>query len=138
MAGFMEVAEKILGKDRIVKAMEEFGRFRRKEGLFAREVVWSCVETVPSYGWWEMYGATTPILQALAMKVLAQVSSACACERNWSSYDFIHNKKRNKLQPQRARDLVYVFSNRRLLDKVESIGYTEEVVEFAEDAEDAE
>ena len=33
--------------------------------------------------------------------------SAGGCERNWS-YDFITNRKRNKLEPQRAKDLVYV------------------------------
>ena len=44
-----------------------------------------------------------------------QVTSSCACERNWSTYDYIHNRKRNKLSPSRARDLVYVFTNERLL-----------------------
>ncbi len=43
------------------------------------------------------------------------MTSSGACERNWSTYDYIHNKKRNKLDPARARDLVYVFSNARLV-----------------------
>ena len=44
-------------------------------------------------------------------------SRAGACERNWSAYDFIHSKKRNKLTPQRANGLVFVFSNLRLMEK---------------------
>jgi hypothetical protein len=38
------------------------------------------------------------------------VSSACSCERNWYTYDYIHNKKRNRLEATRAEKLVYVFS----------------------------
>ena len=59
---------------------------------------------------------TTPAAHTPTPRVL-QVSSASASERNWSSYDYIHNKKRNKLKPSRARDLVYVFTNQKLLDK---------------------
>ena len=44
----------------------------------------------------------------------ACVSSSGATERVWSTYDFIHNKKRNRLAPQRANDLVYVFRNSQL------------------------
>lgn len=43
------------------------------------------------------------------------VSSAGGCERNWSTYDFVTNRKRNKLLPERAEDLVYVHYNRRCL-----------------------
>ncbi len=40
-------------------------------------------------------------------------SSGRNCERNWSTYDFITNRKRNKLTPARAQDLVYVHYNTR-------------------------
>lgn len=46
-----------------------------------------------------------------------QVSSASSCERNWSSYEFIHSKKRNRLNTERAEKLVYVHSNLRLLSR---------------------
>ena len=49
-----------------------------------------------------------------------QAVRRCACERNWSTYDFIHNKRRNRLTAARARDLVYVFTNGRLADKMTS------------------
>lgn len=62
-------------------------------------------------------GDEVPVLSKVAQKVTALSSSAGACERNWSAYDFIHCKKRNKLTPERANDLVYVFSNLRLVKK---------------------
>jgi len=44
------------------------------------------------------FGAHVPDLQKVAVRVLSQVSSASACERNWSTFDFIHSKKRNRLK----------------------------------------
>ena len=41
------------------------------------------------------------------------ITKICNCERNWSAFDFIHSKKRNKLSPAKAEELVYVFSNLR-------------------------
>lgn len=60
------------------------------------------------------------------------MSSSSAAERNWSTYDFIHSKKRNKLTDARARDLVYVHSNLRLVDKISAVDYTEATVEWEE------
>jgi hypothetical protein len=52
-------------------------------------------------------------------------------ERNWSSYSFMHNKSRNRLQPKRAEDLVYVYTNSRLMaegkDKDEKKWYADNV-----------
>src|SRR6218665_2433594 len=48
----------------------------------------------------------------------------------WSTYDFIHNKKRNRLTEARARDLVYVHSNLRLLEHIEAVDYTEATVQW--------
>ncbi|KAG6482863.1 hypothetical protein ZIOFF_059502 [Zingiber officinale] len=66
--------------------------------------------------WWVIHGASTPTLQSLALKLLGHPSSSC-CERNWSTYNFIHSLKRNKITPQRAEDLVYVHYNLRLLSR---------------------
>jgi hypothetical protein len=49
------------------------------------------------------------------MRVLALLPSSSSCERNWSAYGFIHNKKRNKLKAERANDLVFIFSNMQLI-----------------------
>ena len=41
--------------------------------------------------------------------------SISSCERNWSIYSFVHNKVRNRLQPSCAKDLVYIYTNNKLL-----------------------
>ncbi|XP_050387765.1 uncharacterized protein LOC126804047 [Argentina anserina] len=67
--------------------------------------------------WWAVHGASSPRLQALAFKLLRQPSSSSCCERNWSTYKFIHSATRNKITPQRAEDLVYVHTNLRLVSR---------------------
>ncbi|XP_058761222.1 uncharacterized protein LOC131634570 [Vicia villosa] len=67
--------------------------------------------------WWVMHGSPAPLLQKLALKLLVQPSSSSCCERNWSTYSFIHSLKRNKLNPKRAEDLIYVHTNLRLLGR---------------------
>ena len=60
-------------------------------------------------------GGGAKALQTIARCILAQVCSASTCERNWSMYSFVHNKVRNHLKHSRAEDLVYIYTNCRLL-----------------------
>uniref|UniRef100_A0A151UG35 BED-type domain-containing protein n=1 Tax=Cajanus cajan TaxID=3821 RepID=A0A151UG35_CAJCA len=73
--------------------------------------------TLDAKSWWVMHGSSAPLLQKLSLKLLVQPSSSSCCERNWSTYSFIHSLKRNKLNPKRAEDLVYVHTNLRLLSR---------------------
>ncbi|KAJ1406144.1 Ribonuclease H-like superfamily [Sesbania bispinosa] len=67
--------------------------------------------------WWLVHGAHAPILRKVALKLLGQPCSSSCCERNWSTYSFIHSMRRNKMAPYRAEDLVLVHSNLRLLSR---------------------
>uniref|UniRef100_A0A0D3CZA6 HAT C-terminal dimerisation domain-containing protein n=1 Tax=Brassica oleracea var. oleracea TaxID=109376 RepID=A0A0D3CZA6_BRAOL len=67
--------------------------------------------------WWAVHGSSAPKLQILAFKLLGQPFSSSCCERNWSTYKFIHSAIRNKIVPQRAEDLVFVHTNLRLLSR---------------------
>lgn len=62
-------------------------------------------------------GFEVPLLSELARRITSMVSSSSSCERIFSTYEFIHSPQRNRLEPSRANDLVYVFRNMRLLDK---------------------
>ncbi|GJQ91904.1 hypothetical protein Tco_0003043 [Tanacetum coccineum] len=59
----------------------------------------------------------TPLLQALAFRVLDQPTSSSCSEQNWSTYSFVNSLRRNKLTPKRAEDLVFVHNNLRLLSR---------------------
>ena len=64
-----------------------------------------------AYLWWEDYGASMPNLQNPAIQILSQPCSAFGCKRNWSTFQNIHTKKRNRLTQKRLNDLVYVKYN---------------------------
>ncbi|KAH7570669.1 hypothetical protein JRO89_XS05G0153300 [Xanthoceras sorbifolium] len=45
---------------------------------------------------WLVDGASTPTLQIIAFKLLGQPCSSSYCDRNWSTYNFIHSMRKNK------------------------------------------
>ncbi|XP_016702463.2 uncharacterized protein [Gossypium hirsutum] len=61
-----------------------------------------------------IYGTCVPELQKLAIKVLSQTTSASNCERNWSTFSYIHTKARNRLKYKKLEKLVFTYYNMRL------------------------
>eukprot|EP00253_Pinus_taeda_P007184 PITA_07184 len=64
--------------------------------------------------WWFLHGYETPQLQTFVVRVLSQVTSASACERSWSTHEFIHSKKRNHLGASKLADLASIHCNLHL------------------------
>ena len=64
--------------------------------------------------WWFMYGNHAPTLRNLALKILSQITSSSACERNWSTFALIHTKQRNQLAYPRLQQLVFCYYNMKL------------------------
>ena len=54
-------------------------------------------------------------LRFLALRILTIPASSAASEQNWSSFGYILDTKRNRLTPERATKLVYLYSNLRLI-----------------------
>eukprot|EP00253_Pinus_taeda_P027280 PITA_27280 len=65
---------------------------------------------MPSH-WWIDCGTEAPQLQEFAIRVLSQPCSASSCERNWSVFEHIHSKKRNRLEHERLEKLVFIYYN---------------------------
>jgi hypothetical protein len=91
------------------------------------EHVWSSmgVKEVPHL-WWFISGSVGKFLPRIARRILAQVVSSSLCERNWSSFSFVHSKARNRLLPSRVEDLVYVYTNSRVLNQ--NVPFTDEAI----------
>jgi hypothetical protein len=89
-----------------------------------------------AHAWWGLYGGGCPELQRVAVRVLSQVISSSASERNWSTYGFIHSKLRNRLTLARAEQLVFAHTNGRLLDKTSAISYEEQFPVWDSDPEE--
>ncbi|XP_056682715.1 uncharacterized protein [Spinacia oleracea] len=103
--------------DDVGKVMEEYAQFSMKSGPFEDLTCISRMHSMDPKSWWANFGPQTPLLQSLAFKVLGQPTSSSCSERNWSTYAFIHSLRRNKLNPSRAQDLVFIHNNLRLLSR---------------------
>ncbi|KAL3682902.1 hypothetical protein R1sor_000924 [Riccia sorocarpa] len=64
--------------------------------------------------WYIMYGDGILAMRYMAMQILGQSITSSTCERNWSSFSHIHNKKRNRLTVERVEKLVYVAFNKNI------------------------
>ncbi|MCO5548302.1 hypothetical protein L7F22_001759 [Adiantum nelumboides] len=87
------------------------------QGEFEDTSAYGDMQKLSPITWCQNYGTGALELQRLAIRVLSQVSSASTCERNWSTYGFIHSLKRNRLGHSKADDLVYVHSNLKLISR---------------------
>ncbi|XP_070054762.1 uncharacterized protein [Nicotiana tomentosiformis] len=99
---------------------EEFGRYSQAEGLFGLQAAIRARDIRSPVEWWKQFGHQTPNLQKFAIKVLSLTCSASGCERNWSVFEHIHSKKRNRLELSRLNDLVYIKYNRTLRRRYEA------------------
>ncbi|KAJ8749645.1 hypothetical protein K2173_026294 [Erythroxylum novogranatense] len=93
---------------------EEITIFRERQKGFGRSLAINNAKTTRPDEWWRCFGHDAPHLQQIAVKILSQTSSSSGCERNWSVFERIHTKRRNRLEHQRLNDLVFVHYNLRL------------------------
>ena len=106
MGDFFDLLDCWCTQDVKVEVLKQLMTYRNGLGMFARSETSQLVNDPISF--WSLFGSSTPELQALAIKILQQNTSASACETNWSTYDYIFNKKRNRLNNDTAEKLVFV------------------------------
>ncbi|XVF04569.1 hypothetical protein REPUB_Repub05bG0095300 [Reevesia pubescens] len=112
------------------KLTSEMKVFRTARGDFGRISAISDRDVMLPNEWWRCYGSDAPNLQKLAIRVLSQTCSASGCERNWSIFEHVHSKKRNRLEHQRLNDLVYVHYNLRLQQRNHFKGRNYDPIDF--------
>ncbi|KAL1203389.1 hypothetical protein V5N11_033171 [Cardamine amara subsp. amara] len=99
----------------------ELPKYTKKEGNFGHPTAFkACSKNDESYDlvqWWNIYGVEVPKLQTIARKILSLTTSASGCECNWSTFEGVHTKKRNRLDTKQLNNLVYVQFNMRYLAK---------------------
>ncbi|KAK2985205.1 hypothetical protein RJ640_010494, partial [Escallonia rubra] len=111
-------------QDLISSQLEEY---KQAIGDFGMPIAVRQREKLNPVAWWEQFGNNCPDLQKFAIRVLSQCTSATGCERNWSVFEFIHSKKRNRLEHKRLNDLVFVRYNLKLRER--AIGRTKEALD---------
>ncbi|XP_050908117.1 uncharacterized protein LOC127121714 [Lathyrus oleraceus] len=91
--------------------------FKKKAKFFGSPIAMVVLKTKTPTQWWESYGDEHPELQAFAIRVLSLTCSSSGCERNWSAFEMVHTKRRNRLKQKTMNDVVFVMTNSKLAEK---------------------
>ncbi|XP_075654218.1 uncharacterized protein LOC142624515 [Castanea sativa] len=113
-----------------LKLVEELRLFREREQTFGTQLAQESAKTSQPDEWWKLFGSCAPTLQKFAIRILSQTTSS-GCERNWSAFEQIHSKRRNRLEHQRLNDLVYVHYNYRLKERVKRKKFNFDPIDYA-------
>jgi hypothetical protein len=60
-----------------------------------------------------------PRISRVAIRLFRTPCNSVPSERSFSVQNIIHDKKRNRLKPERTNKLMYIYMNRRVLDRVD-------------------
>jgi hypothetical protein len=108
------VLQKLCPSETYPNIVQDFLAFRHKLGPF-HDMLDPKDQKCLAHDWWAFEGACGKLIVPIIRQILGQMVSSSPCKRNWSSLLFVYNKSRNRLQPNRAEDLVYVYTDSRLM-----------------------
>ncbi|KAH7650967.1 Ribonuclease H-like protein [Dioscorea alata] len=115
MDGVLETLERLVPdascQDKINSQMSIY---QNASGIFGRNLAIRNQNLKSPAKWWKTYGASTPKLLDFAIEVLNLTCSTFGCKCNWSIFEYVHIKERNKLDQQKLNDLVFVKYNQAL------------------------
>ena len=92
---FKKVCAQLLGIADGEVAYTQKTAYSNREGMFGDPWHIDAIKTTSAPLWWREYGGEKIELQHVAVRVLSVAASSGSCERNRSSFNFVHTKKRN-------------------------------------------
>ena len=105
MRDFNAFLQKLLELNQLKHALEQWLEYRA--GTRWALLIDNAKDMAKGLAGAKCYGSGAVELQSVVVQVLSQVNCVLACERNWSTFDFIHTKERNRWLPQLTEKLVY-------------------------------
>lgn len=106
---------------RVAQCEREYCMYKNRDAPFNRAAVLHNAVNMSPSRWWDLYGGHIPLMQRVAQRVLAQVASAFAAERNWSIYGQIKNDKRVRMGHSVGDARVYCHEAIQLHDKLHQV-----------------
>ncbi|KAK4562223.1 hypothetical protein RGQ29_004902 [Quercus rubra] len=92
-------------------------KFKQAKGLFGIEAAILARNTKQPAEWWDSYGDDYPELKKIAIRILSLTCSSSGCEKNWSAFEMVHSKRRNRLHQKKMNDLVFVMYNLKMKER---------------------
>ncbi|VFQ62748.1 unnamed protein product [Cuscuta campestris] len=112
---FNDLLEKMIPDESLQgKLMDQVTQYDKLRGSFAKQLAINQQKTKSPIDWWDASGGFTIELQTLVKRIVGLCCTSSGCERNWSTFEHIHSKKRNRLEHKRLNDLVFIKYNRRI------------------------
>ncbi|KAL6508662.1 hypothetical protein OROGR_023373 [Orobanche gracilis] len=112
---FNDVLERMVLDTSVVENIsDQADQYENSRNSFGKQLSIRQRKTKNPLDWWGAFGGNTIELTMFAKRVVGLCCSSSGCERNWSTFEFIHTKKRNRLEHQRLNDLVYIQYNRKI------------------------
>jgi hypothetical protein len=105
----------VLEEKECAQVRDELSKYITEHGVFGNLNATKYQDRLSSIKWWNMYDCSTTYIHKLIVRVLSQVVNTSFEKRCWSNYSFIHSIKRNNLNVDRAKSLVYAHYNLNLL-----------------------
>ena len=115
----------------------EYADYRNKRGCFTSATL-ELAQHIPAHEWWQQWGRGVPVLAWVAKRALAQTTAASCSEQAWSEYDYIHSRRRNRLNPDRASKLVRGHCLARLVRKFGKYNYQQQMHVHTDSEDDEE
>ncbi|CAN4075973.1 unnamed protein product [Withania somnifera] len=110
--GFQEAMTKMASKDKDkVEITKEHPIYINAQGALGTEFAIQGRKLNAPADWWMAYGYEIPTLQRAALRILCQPCSLHWCRWNWSTFDSVHDKRRDMSELDKFNDLVYVHCN---------------------------
>ncbi|XP_059624684.1 uncharacterized protein LOC132267551 [Cornus florida] len=100
-----------------VKIDCQMDTFKAARGLFGLDNAILTRNKKSPAEWWDSYGDECPELKRFVIRILSLTCSSSGCERNWSAFEMVHSKRRNRLQQKKMNDLVFVMYNIKLKER---------------------
>lgn len=106
-----------------IDIQKDMADYRDKEGLWKRSFIWEGVtgkvekdKQVAPLLWWRQLRGTC-VLADVAIRILGAPITSAATERTFSTFSWIHSKRRNRLTTARASKITYISHNWHLLNQ---------------------
>jgi hypothetical protein len=122
MAGLKEVIRFFAPEEAYHQAIREFTHFKNhhSDDLYTRDEGGTIIMGMAPKAWWQLHGAQWPTLQPIAIRIFSVGTSSSASERNFSTWSHVWSNRANSLSFERACKIVYVYTNLRQLEKLNS------------------
>ena len=94
------------------RAMREFTALKNHNDadIFPTDGNGTIITGMSPKSWWQMHGASWPILQPIAIRVFSIGTSSSTSECNFSTWSHIWSNRANSLTFERAVKMVYIYA----------------------------